>query len=218
MKNTLLLGIGLLLITALNAQLENTRWKTILHIPNPTGAILDFKKGKATIYTVADSSIIETMSYTQKGNTVTLTKLSGQSDCSDGSPGQYSFTVNGDNMFCKLVKDDCQDRYTSIQNTKWMKWKVYPGIKVSEGMLKTYTGTYQRDAAHPIIISLDKGVLYAEGPNNQLPKSPMAAITSSTFFLRIAGVKMDFVKDAGGKVVKLISHEETDMELRKLRD
>ena len=216
MKPILFLSSTLLLITTLNAQIENTRWKTILHIPNPTGAILDFKKGKATVYTVADSSIIETMSYTKKGNVVTLTKISGQSDCNGGSSGQYSFIVNGDNMICKLVKDDCEDRYTSIQNTKWTKWKIYAGIKLSESVLKSYAGTYQLDAAHYIIISLDKGVLYATGPNSQLPKSPMTAISNSTFFLRIAGVKMDFVKDAGGKVVKLISHEEKDYELKKV--
>ena len=63
---------------------------------------------------------------------------------------------------------------------------------------------------HPITINLNQGVLYAEGVNNGLPKSPFTTVTQTKFFLRIAGVEMDFVKDANGKIVKLISHEAKD--------
>lgn len=78
-------------------------------------------------------------------------------------------------------------------------------------------GVFALDEGHPITISLNQGVLYAEGPNNGLPKSPFTTETQTKFFLRIAGVKMDFVKDANGKVVKLISHEAKDQELKKIK-
>lgn len=99
----------------------------------------------------------------------------------------------------------------------WKKWKDYPGIKIDESILKQYVGVYEVDEAHPINITVENGTLYAEGPNNGLPKSPFIAITEAKFFLRIAAVEMDFVKDAKGNVIKLISHEEKDYELKKVK-
>ena len=205
-----------LLITVF-AQLENTRWKTTLQINGPVNTIMDFKKGTIALYTVADSTMIETMTYTKDDTSFTLLKTDGQSDCGNSTPGKYGFSIKGTNLMLKLLTDECYDRYSVIQNTTWKKWKDYFGIKVDEAILKQYTGVYAVDEAHPITISLQQGVLYAEGPNNGLPKSPFIPVTQSKFFLRIAGVEMDFVKDAHGKVTKLISHEAEDHELKKIK-
>jgi len=84
-------------------------------------------------------------------------------------------------------------------------------------LLKQYAGVYGLDPAHPITISLEQGILYAEGPNNGLPKSPFSAITESKFLLRVAGVEMDFIKDEKGNVIKIISHEDKDYELKRMK-
>lgn len=199
------------------AQLENSRWKTVIRAPEPRAVIIDFKKDSVSVYTVSDSSIIETMTYKKDGRSFTLLKIDGQSDCDNSVAGKYNFDIKNDSLFFKLVKDDCEDRSSVLQDSRWSKWRDYPGVKVGEALLKRYTGVYAHDEAHPITISLENGVLYAEGPNNGLPKSPFTPITTSRFFLRIAGVEMDFIKDANGNISKLISHEEKDFELKKIK-
>ena len=216
MKKNSLLFVATFLLNAAFAQLESTRWKTMLQINRPVNTLMDFRKDTVLIYTVADSNIIERMTYTSDDTSFTLVKIDGQSDCYQ-EPGKYRFAITGDNLLLKLLADECYDRYSVIQNTTWKKWKDYPGIIVPEAILKTYTGVYAFDESHLITISLNNGVLYAEGPNNSLQKSPFTPVTQSKFFLKIAGVEMDFVKDANGKVVKMISHEETDHELKKIK-
>lgn len=216
MKKNCFILLTTLLSNTIFAQLENTRWKATLQINGPLNTLMDFRKDTVLIYTVADSNLIERMTYTSDDTSFTLLKIDGQSDCYK-EPGKYRFTITGDNLLLKLLADDCYDRYSVIQNTTWKKWKDYPGLKVAESILKTYTGVYAVDESHPITISLYNGVLYAEGPGNGLPKSPFIPVTESKFFLRIAGVEMDFIKDANGKVVKMISHEEADHELKKIK-
>ena len=216
MKKNSLLFVATFLLNAAFAQLENTRWKATLQINGPLNTLMDFRKDTVLIYTVADSNLIERMTYTSDDTSFTLLKIDGQSDCYK-EPGKYHFAITGDNLVLKLLADECYDRYSVIQNTTWKKWKDYPGLKVAESILKTYTGVYAVDESHPITISLYNGVLYAEGLDNGLPKSPFIPVTESKFFLRIAGVEMDFIKDANGKVVKMISHEEADHELKKIK-
>jgi hypothetical protein len=217
MKKPIFVLLSVFLFSAAHAQIENTRWKTIIDAGTRINAIIDFKKDSLLVYTVAEGRMIERMTYSKKGDSFTLLKIDGQSDCDDGSKATYGFVIKGDSLFITLIKDDCSDRYTTLANTRWSKWKEYHGIKLPDALLKSYTGVYARDAAHPITISLENGILYAEGPNNQLPKSPFTAITASRFFLRIAGVEMDFVKDKNGKIVTLVSHEEKDYELKKIK-
>jgi hypothetical protein len=217
MKKVSLAFIAAFLFTTAFAQLENTRWKTRLDINGPLNTLIDFKKDTVCLYTVADSTIIETMRYQHDDSSFTLFKIDGQSDCDNSIPGKYRYSIQGDSLIIQLLKDDCYDRYNTIENTRWKKWKDYPAIKVDEAILKQYTGVYGPDEAHPITITLEQGILYAEGPNNGLPKSPFSAITESKFLLRIAGVEMDFVKDEKGKVIKIISHEDKDYELKRLK-
>jgi Domain of unknown function (DUF3471) len=218
MKKFSFVFIAMFLFVSAFAQLENTRWKARLQV---NGGLLitifDFKKDTFSIYTVADSTLIETMTYSKSDSSFSLLKIDGQSDCDNSNPAKYGFTIKGDSLFLRLLEDECYDRYSAFHNARLVKWKNYPGIKVDEKILKQYTGIYALDEEHPITISLENGVLYAEGPNNRLPKSPFAAVTESKFFLRIAGVEMDFVKDEKGNVSKLISHEEKEYVLKKIK-
>ena len=115
------------------------------------------------------------------------------------------------------IADNCNDRSSVLDGTEWKAWKEYIPAKVADAILKQYVGVYQLDAAHPITLTLDNNILYAEGPNNNLPKSPLTPVSETKFFLRIAGVEWDFIKDSNGKVIKLISHEEKDYELKKIK-
>ncbi len=200
-----------------NAQLENTKWKATIVIDNPLNVIFDFKKDTVSIYTVADNTVIETMTYTNNDTSVTLLKIDGQSDCGSNEPGKYKFVIKNDSMRLTMIADSCFDRSSVIDSTKWTKWKDYPDVKIDESILKQYAGVYEVDAAHPITVSFEDGVLYIEGPNNGLPRSPFTPVTATKFFLRIAAVEMDFIKDANGNIVSLISHEAKDYELKKVR-
>ena len=203
--------------SSLFAQLDNTRWKATLIIDEPVNVIFDFKKDILSLYTVADSTMIETMNYTKDDTSFTLTKIDGQSDCDNSTPGKYRFKIKNGKIEIKMISDDCYDRSSVIDNTTWTKWKEPVEVKVNDAVLKQYVGVYELDDAHPISVTFEGGRLYAEGPNNGLPKSPLIAESNTKFFLRIAGVEWDFIKDANGNVVKLISHEEKDYELKKIK-
>lgn len=217
MKKIALLFLSFIALAPVVAQLENTRWKSTVTIGDPVNVIFDFKKNTVALYRVADSTLIESMSYVRSNGSFTLVKITGQSDCDNTTPGKYSFEITHNKMLIKLIKDDCYDRSSVIDNTEWSAWREPVAVKVNEAILKQYAGIYEMDAAHPITITLENGVLYAEGPNNKLPKSPLTPESNSKFFLRIAGVEWNFIKDAKGNVVSLISHEAKDYELKKVR-
>jgi hypothetical protein len=56
-----------------------------------------------------------------------------------------------------------------------------------------------------------------EGPGVDLPKGPLMSESDTRFFIKVAGVEIDFVKDSSGKTVSLISHELQDYELKKIK-
>jgi hypothetical protein len=215
-KITLFLSL-LVISGSLLAQLNNTRWKGTIKGDNPRNVILDFKKNEASVYTVSDSEMVETMTYTRDDTSFTVKKIDGQSDCDNTVTGKYKFRIVKDSMFVKLVSDPCDDRSSALDQTKWIKWKDHPEIKLSESILKQYVGEYEFDAQHHIIVTIENGHLYIEGPNNNLPKTPIYPETETKFFVKLAGVELDFVKDKNGKVTKFISHEEKDYELKKIK-
>lgn len=206
----------LILSASLFAQLENTRWLSTINTDGPIKVIFDFKKDSAAVYRL-DSSLIENMTFTHNDTSFTLHKVEGQSDCDNSTPGVYRFSIRMEGMAVKLISDDCNDRSAVLDGTQWTLWKEPVAVKVAGSMLIQYTGVYEFDAAHPITVTMENGTLYADGPNNGLPKSPLIPESDSRFFLRIAAVHWDFAKDANGKVVKLISHEQKDYELKKVK-
>jgi|GEM_PF-579516 len=217
MLKVLVILIASFTITSSYAQIANSRWKATLNIEGLVNVIFDFKKDTVSLYTVADSTIIETMTYTNDATSLTVTKIEGESDCDNNMPGQYSYIIQGDVLLIKVITDGCEDRSSAIDSTRWTKWKDPHEVKVDDAILKQYAGVYQLDEAHPITISFEDGKLYAEGPNNRLPKSSLMAESDTKFFLKVAGVRWDFLKDTNGKVTGFISHEEKDDELKKVK-
>ena len=217
MKSIIFFSVVLLISFSANAQLAGTRWKGTIKGDNPRNVIMDFKNSEVIVYTVYDSQMVEKMTYTMDNSSFTLLKTEGQSDCDNNTPGKYKFGIKKDSMFVSLLADVCTDRSSALDATKWIKWKDHPEVKVSESIMQQYVGTYEFDAQHHLFITLENGRLQIEGPNNNLPKSTMYAQSNTRFFIKVAGVEIDFVKDAKGKVTKFISHEEKDYEVKKIK-
>jgi hypothetical protein len=199
------------------AQLQHSTWKATIHGDNPRNVLLEFRKDTVFLLAIYDSAVQETMTYIQKDSTLILHKISGMSDCDNQSSGKYKFIIERELMTIRLLEDPCEDRSSALDNTRWQKWKVRPEAHVDQSVLKKYVGEYEFDAGHHILISLENGRLQAEGPSNNLPKSALYAISNTRFFLKVAGVDLEFIADKDGKVVKMISHEEADHELRKVK-
>ena len=194
------------------AQLKNTKWRGVIRGDNPRTAILDFRKDTVLLTSVSDDQLIESMTYIADNRSFTLTKINGQSDCDNSTPGKYSFRISGDKMFLQLISDPCSDRSTAIDTTHWLRWKEHKEVKLPAKTLSQYTGVYQFDPQHQLTITLENGTLFIVGPNNQLPRSPLMPESDTKFFLKIAGVEFDFIKDDKGKVIKFISHDPNSRE------
>jgi hypothetical protein len=217
MKNIMALFACFIFIASAIGQLKNTRWKSTVIIDNPVNVILDFKQNTVDCYRVADNSMIESMSYSLTDSTFTLTKISGQSDCDNSVPGKYSYKLLDGKMTVKLMEDACTDRSSVLDNTEWSSWHEPVAVEVSEEILRDYVGIYEMDRGHPIRISLDREILYAEGPNNNLPKSPLIPVGTGKFFLRVAGADIEFVKNDQGKVLTMNSHIGKDYVFKKIK-
>jgi uncharacterized protein DUF3471 len=210
---------GFLLLTGLVsiAQLSHTKWKTTILLDAPKNVIFDFGKDTLTVYTIADSVLVETMKYTDKDQVLTMTKISGQSDCDDATSGSYRYAIDHDTIRITMVSDPCTDRSSVVDGSKWFRWKNYKEVQVDAATLQRYVGTYELDPSHQVIVTMENGTLMMEAPNNNLPKLPIMPIGKSKFFLKLAGVEFDFVSDGQGKVIEMISHEDKDYHLKKVK-
>ncbi len=91
------------------AQLSKTKWKTTLQLENSTEVYFDFGTDSLKVFVAADSSLLETVLFTEKSGEMTLLKLSGISNC-EGVTGKYKFEIKNDEMVLTLVSDSCSDR------------------------------------------------------------------------------------------------------------
>jgi hypothetical protein len=171
-KFTFIVFLSLLSVTLL-AQFSHSSWQGTVRGDNPRNAILNFRKDSLLLFAVSDSSLIEVMTYTVKDMVLTMQKVEGQSDCDNNTIGKYRLSIEKGTLIVKMIADPCQDRSSALDGTMWQKWKAHPEVHVDGEILKQYTGEYEFDAGHHIFITLEKGYLQAEGPNNNLPKSPL---------------------------------------------
>lgn len=115
-------GISLVSIT-LNAQLKNTKWKGTVHSDNDIDVIFDYRSDTLEVTNIADSSSLETMTYTIKDTVLSLQKIYGQSGCNVTGTGKYKFEIKDDILYITLLSDDCDDRSSALNNSKWVKMK-----------------------------------------------------------------------------------------------
>ena len=80
--------------------------------------------------------------------------------------------------------------------------KLAPVVRVDPAVLKEYTGVYEADADHPVVVTLENGQLQMEAKAGGLPKSPLTPKNDHVFLLAI-GAEVEFVK-VNGKVTKIL--------------
>jgi hypothetical protein len=114
MKKTLFLLLAFAATATAKAQYQNTSWKGIYNIPQPTEMILQFKQDTLLLNYFENKSNAETMNYTMKGDTLILTKISGISPCSD-EKGIYKLSIKDDKLFIALIEDSCDERASAMQ-------------------------------------------------------------------------------------------------------
>ncbi len=123
MKKIIFILLATFILTPAFAQLKNTRWEGAVKGDDPRNTILDFKEDTLILYAVPNNEIVETMTYTINGNSFTVKKVKGQSDCDNTSPGKYGFQIKGGKMLIKLISDACNDRSSALETTNWTKLK-----------------------------------------------------------------------------------------------
>ncbi len=108
---------------SVHSQLANTKWKDTLKLDNPVAVVFDFQKDTLTVTALEDGSLIETMTYKVQDTVFTITKISGQSSCDGATVGKYKFAIAGDEMYVTLLADDCTDRSSVLDKTKFVRFR-----------------------------------------------------------------------------------------------
>ena len=115
--------IFVLLSSAINAQLTDTKWRNFMNIPDSYETIMHFKKDTAILTLLADGSIVETMSYSVNRDTLRLTKISGLSPCNDNA-GLYRIQLKDDKLTIAPLSDDCNERANAFNPEPWTREKI----------------------------------------------------------------------------------------------
>ncbi len=122
MKNNLFCFLLAALVgSSVNAQLTNTKWKGILKIEDAVNVTFDFGKDTLVVRNLDENTVIETMLYSVKNLSFTLTKVSGQSDCDNSTIGKYTYQINNNSLTINLVEDACDDRAPVLDHLQLAK-------------------------------------------------------------------------------------------------
>ncbi len=73
--------------------------------------------------TAMDGNQLDSMSYTVKGDTILLKKLSGGSPCDLDSTFKVKYTINDDKLSITPLTDDCEGRQRAWQKQPFTKVK-----------------------------------------------------------------------------------------------
>ena len=91
--------------------LNNTIWKGVMLIPDAVDVRLNFKKD--SLYLTTDTGQeIGTLIFSQRGDTLTIRKVSGRSPCPEQTIGIYKieFLENGKKIQLHGISDECEGR------------------------------------------------------------------------------------------------------------
>jgi hypothetical protein len=118
MKKTLIIIIPIFLvfITTINAQFSNTKWKGILNMDGAVPVVWQFDKDTVQVFNIADSSLVEKMTYKTEPGFLLLTKVSGISSCDTTTIGKYKFSIRSDSLFIAPFNDPCYDRASAVSS------------------------------------------------------------------------------------------------------
>ena len=122
MKKNLIIFLLITLVSgSLKAQLSNSKWKGVLKLESPVNVTFDFSKDTLTVYNLDQNEVLETMVYSAANSTFSITKISGQSDCSSSTIGKYKFEIKGSELTLVLIEDVCDDRSSVLNNLQLSK-------------------------------------------------------------------------------------------------
>lgn len=121
MKKMFLIVLIAVISASVNAQFANSKWKSTLQLDNPVDVIFDFKSDTLEAIVVMDNSSLETMKYSTKDGILSIQKITGQSQCSSTTVAKYKYELKEKELYLTLVEDDCYDRYSVLDKTKWVK-------------------------------------------------------------------------------------------------
>lgn len=123
MKQIIFIFLVTLVSITASAQLKNTEWKGTIHSDNDIDVLFDYGSDTLYVINVADSSSLETLTYTVKDGVITFQKIKGQSGCDTAGKGTYKFEIKENVMYVTLVSDTCDDRSSAMKDSKWVKVK-----------------------------------------------------------------------------------------------
>jgi hypothetical protein len=120
MKKIFLIALISCVGAAANAQLANVKWKGTVQMDQQVDMFLNFKTDTLEAITAEDGQLIETMKFSIQDSIVSIWKISGQSECSD-TESKYKFEIKEDELTLTVVSDDCPDRSSVLDGSKWKK-------------------------------------------------------------------------------------------------
>ncbi|MBE7171125.1 MAG: hypothetical protein INR73_11075 [Williamsia sp.] len=124
MKKIFFLAGVLLTINGIaQAQLDQTKWKGRILVPDEADGWLVFKKDTLEVFVSNGNSLLETMAYTLVRDTLMLKKISGKSSCEASAVGKYKWAMNADNLLVTPISDDCEARYKAWVNQPFVRQK-----------------------------------------------------------------------------------------------
>jgi hypothetical protein len=123
-KNLTLSLLLLVIVSTVNAQLTDTKWKNFMNIPESTESFMHFKKDTVLLTVAADGTLVETMTYTINKDTLRLTKISGMSPCGDNITGLYRIEIKDEKLSIIPISDDCSDRANAFKPEAWTREKI----------------------------------------------------------------------------------------------
>lgn len=110
--------------------LANTAWQgTAVQLYWVMDVVLQFDKDTIRMYSVPDNvlpetKLLETMTYTTKGDTLTWKKASGSSPCDEQTPGTWRYTIRNNEMTLNRVDDACEGRSNAFTDKPFKKVAV----------------------------------------------------------------------------------------------
>ncbi|MBD2757402.1 hypothetical protein [Spirosoma validum] len=111
---TLLIGASLTATAQVKNPLANTAWQGTVETSKVVDVVLRYGADTMRMYTVADKQLLETMTYTMKGDSLIWQKVSGTSPCDTQAIGIYQVVIKNEEMVLNLLNDDCRLRSGSL--------------------------------------------------------------------------------------------------------
>ena len=130
----------------------------------------------------------------------------------------YLQGVDNDIVIILLCNQNSETELTDLEPTLMNVWKITmgksyayhansPEVTLSDVILKSYTGVYtgtSKDVnGKELFVTFNNNRLQVAMPKGQLSQSPLYAENETRFFLRNIEIVFEFVKDAGGNVIKV---------------